>query len=260
MLSFQENNSDISIILNNKLSITQVSDIFNICYDSKSWTLTQFEPVFHSEAISDLSDDLFIGTFSLNNGMKITGSNSLELQKIYLEWEAEQLNRNFITFLLPENKNDLYCGIAPFNPYFFAVINKLARSSHGLDLIGLGTFLSKRELKFIHQYCSFHPALRNFLSLKNPDSKRVILSCKIVELLVDNAISHVVGYRDKMRFKNLYTSNNIDISTDEVNFFSTKFLMEYDHILDSSSIWKEEFDFFNSVSHGGQLDILNLPF
>lgn len=262
MFSFKENGLDISISFNNKLSINQVSDTLNISFSGKKYLLTELEPTFKSESISTFSDEILVGSFLLNNGVCISSENSIEIQKKYLSWESSQLNRSNITFILPKSRDDTNSGIPSFHPYFLAVVNKLARTSRGIDLVGYGKYFEQNELNFIHQYCTFHPALRQFLTLKEhlSNSSRIVISCKIIELLLDSAIAHVVGYRDKIRFNNLYLSHNSPINNDEIDFFSSKFLIEYEHVLDSSCIWKEEFDFFKGVGSGGHLDILNLPF
>ncbi|MBF4453888.1 hypothetical protein IRT38_00470 (plasmid) [Acinetobacter sp. SK-43] len=262
MFSFKENGFDISIGFNNKLSINRVSDNIDISISGEKYLLSDLNPIFKSESISNISDEIYIGSFLLNNGISISGENSIELQKAYLLWESNQLNRSNITFILPKNRDDKKSGIPLFHPYFFAVVNKLARTSSGLDLVGFGKYFDQNEINFIHQYCTFHPALRQFLTLKLhlSNSNRIVVQCRIIELILESAIAHVVGYRDKIRFNNLYLSHNIPTNNDEIDFFITKFLMEYDHVLDSSCIWKEEFDFFKGVGSGGHLDILNLPF
>lgn len=52
----------------------------------------------------------------------------------------------------------------------------------------------------------------------------------------------------------------IEVESESVDFASSKFLMEYEHVLDAPSIWKESIDFYSYESSGGFLDVLNLPF
>ena len=79
---------------------------------------------------------------------------------------------------------------------------------------------------------------------------------------MDNALAHVEGYRDKIRFESLYQLRDmrIEVESESVDFASSKFLMEYEHVLDAPSIWKESIDFYSYESSGGFLDVLNLPF
>lgn len=264
MLELNENGCLIAITLKNKLSIDKVSDIICLTLNNEHISLTSLAPKFKSVSVSSDDENILNGNFTLSNGIFISDSNSVELQKLYLKWEVKQLNRSSITFKVPSNRYDSKGGVAPYNPYFFAVVNKLARTTHGFDLIGFGEYLSLNEMKFVHQYCSFHPALRKYISLKDESgiSERVSISCKSFELIVDNALAHVVGYRDKVRFESLYQMRDMQIvaELDENDFGTSKFLIEYDHVLDSPSIWKESIDFYNYESSGGLLDVLNLPF
>lgn len=264
MLELNENGCTITVKLKNKLSIENVSDIICLSVNDDELPLTQLSPKFKSTSVSSDDDNILNGQFSLSNGIVFSIPNSVELQNLYLEWEAIQLDRSCITFKVPSSRYDTKGGVAPYNPYFFAVVNKLARTTHGFDLIGFGEYLTRNEMKFVHQYCSFHPALRKYISLKDESgiSERVSIGCKIFELIVDNALAHVEGYRDKIRFESLYQMRDIqvEVELEQDDFATSKFLMEYEHVLDSPSIWKESIDFYNYESSGGFLDVLNLPF
>ncbi|BBL22166.1 MULTISPECIES: hypothetical protein [Acinetobacter] len=265
MLEFIENDKHIQIALKNKLSISSVGEIINLTVDNTNYNLRGLSPQFKSASISLENENVFNGVFSFTDGLTISGKNSIELQELYLGWEAVQLERTHVTFKVPVSRIDSTGGVAPYNPYFFAVVNKIARISKSFDLIGFGEFLDDREMKFVHQYCSFHPALRKHITMKDEfgSSERVSISCKAFELLVFNALAHVEGYRDKLRFKSLYESRSkqVEMHVDlDDEFSSSKFLMEYEHVLDSPSIWNESFDFYNYESSGGLLDFLNLPF
>lgn len=266
MLELHENGKHIKIGLTSKLSISSVNEIIQLTVDNSNHNLRDLNPQFQSASICSDNENIFNGIFTLSDGLTISGGNAIELQKFYLKWEAAQLERTNVTFKVPSSRNDKTGGVAPFNPYFFAVVNKVARTSKSFDLIGFGEFLSHDELKFVHQYCSFHPALRKYISIKNESglAERVSISCKSFELIVVNALAHVEGYRDKLRFESLYVLRGCEIAKpielDEGDFSSSKFLMEFDHVLDSPSIWSESIDFYNHESSGGLLDILNLPF
>ncbi len=264
MLELKENGCNITITLKNKLSIENVSDIICLSVNNEQLPLTQLAPKFKSTSVNSDDENILNGIFTLSNGIIFSAPNSTELQNLYLQWEATQLNRSSITFKVPTSRYDSKGGVAPYNPYFFAIVNKLARTTHGFDLIGFGEYLSRNEMKFVHQYCSFHPALRNYISLKDESgiSERVSISCKAFELIVDNALAHVEGYRDKIRFESLYQLRDmrIEVESESVDFASSKFLMEYEHVLDAPSIWKESIDFYSYESSGGFLDVLNLPF
>jgi hypothetical protein len=260
MLEINEFGHKIELFYNNKISITQVSDLISVSIDkSDSICLSLLKPNFSSTAVSIISDDVFNGTFHLENGMKISGVNSLLIQEKYLDWEANILTKSYITFKIPADRTDNRSGVAPFNPYFFAVINKLARTIRGFDLVGFGQYLSSEELNFVHQYCSFHPELRNFIFSKVGinNGNRVQIPCKVFELFVESALAHVDGYRDKIRFSTMFQSRGL---TDDLEPFTSKFLMEYEHVLDAPTIYKECFDFNYLEGSGGLLDVLNLPF
>lgn len=256
--------SEIEISINNKLSIKCVSDAFNIRIENKIKCLTELHPSFLSTEINEENEALLNGSFELSNGMIISGLQALNLQQQYLAWEDTQLCKKNVTFKVPLSKEDCKGGVAPYNPYFFAIINKLARTSKNFDLKGVGEYLSQREIDFVHQYCSFHPALRQFLSIKDDyfHSDRTMIPCKIFELMVESALAHVEGYRDKIRFKALYESRALTLNKDgdDLDTDTIKFLMENEHVLDSLSIWSEDFDFYSNQSSGGFLDMLNLPF
>lgn len=264
MLELNENGWNCTVTLKNKLSIDNVSDI--VCFESQNKIiLDNMLPLkFTSNSVSSENEDILNGHFTLSDEVDLSVSNSIKVQELYLQWEAEQLERKTVTFKVPTNRFDCKSGVAPYNPYFFAVVNKLARKTHGFDLIGFGEYLNRLELKFVHQYCSFHPELREYISIKDElgSSERVSISCRAFELVVDSALAHVAGFRDKLRFKALYDSRSmpIDVGFDSDDFATTKFLIEYDHVLDSPSIWKESIDFYNYESSGGFLDVLNLPF
>lgn len=264
MLELNENGCLISISLKNKLSIEKVSDIICLSVNNEHINLTSLSPKFKSDSISNEDENILRGIFTLSNGICFSEINSMALQNLYLQWEENQLSRSSVTFKVPSSRYDDKGGVAPYNPYFFAVVNKLARRSHGFDLIGFGEYLLWNEMKFVHQYCSFHPALRKYITLKDESgiSERISISCKAFELIVENALAHVAGYRDKIRFESLYQMRGMEIGIDLDNndFTTSKFLMEYDHVLDSPSIWKESIDFYNYESSGGLLDVLNLPF
>lgn len=263
MLELIENEVKIIVKINNKLSIKDVNDIIDIELNHKIFNLNQLIFKFTSTTASD-EEDIFHGYFTLSNDIKLSDYNSEKLQRLYLQWEKIQLSRSSVTFKIPMDRYDCNSGVAPFNPYFFAIVNNLARTSHGFDLVGFGKYLSDNELKFVHQYCSFHPSLRDYLCIKKESSvsERIVIPCKVFELIVDSALAHVSGYRDKIRFKSLYHSRNIGIELDLDNedFSTSKFLIEFDHVLDSPSIYKESFDFNYYESSGGFLDVLNLPF
>lgn len=263
MLKINEFGHSIEIFYNNKISITQVSDAFGISIDgSNSINLTILAPSFNSSAVSNLNDDILNGVFHLDNGINISGVNAHLIQEKYLDWEASVLNKSHITFKIPTDRTDNSSGVAPYHPYFFAVINNLARTIRGFDLVGFGQYLSTNELRFVHQYCSFHPSLRKFIFSKGElkNDNRVLIPCKVFELIVEGALAHVDGYRDKIRFGALYQSRGLSFDLDDLEPFTSKFLMEYEHVLDAPSIYKESFDFNYLESSGGLLDVLNLPF
>lgn len=265
MLEINDLNQKIELINNNKLSISQVSDAFKISFSAGEYVLlTSLNPRFNSSSIFDEDENLLNGEFVFDNGIKLTGEDSLILQKHYLAWEADCLNRNSVCFKLPRNRDDRMGGVTPSNPYFFAAINKVARVLRGFDLIGFGQYISKEEMAFVHQYCSFHPVLRRFiLSKSNFESlDRVIIPCAVFELFVENALAHVEGYRDKLRFQSLYLTRGVLLNGDPdgLDISESKYLMECEHVLDAPSIYKENFDFGTLESSGGLLDVLNLPF
>lgn len=266
MLDINENGKHIRICLTNKLSISSVNDIIHLTVDNLDNNLRDSALQFKSTSINSDDENIFNGVFTFANGLTISGENAIELQKLYLDWEALQLERTNVTFKVPSSRNDSTGGVAPFNPYFFAVVNKVARISKSFDLTGFGEYLTLQELQFVHQYCSFHPDLRKYISIKDEfgSAERVSISCKAFELIVVNALAHVEGYRDKVRFKSLYESRGTQIEMhtdpDDEDLSTSKFLMEFDHVLDSPSIWNESLDFYNYESSGGLLDLLNLPF
>lgn len=260
MLKINEFGHKIEFFYNNKISIAQVSDAISLSIDgSNSIILSSLTPVFISSAVSSLNDDILNSVFHLENGIQISGVNAHLIQEKYLDWEADKLEKTHVTFKIPTDRADNRSGVAPYNPYFFAVINHIARTIRGFDLVGFGQYLSTNELSFVHQYCSFHPALRKFIFSKGElnNANMVLIPCKVFELIVESALAHVDGYRDKIRFSSLYQSRGL---TDDLEPFTSMFLMEYDHVLDAPSIYKESFDFNYLESSGGLLDILNLPF
>ena len=135
MLEFIENDKHIQIALKNKLSISSVGEIINLTVDNTNYNLRGLSPQFKSASISLENENVFNGVFSFTDGLTISGKNSIELQELYLGWEAVQLERTHVTFKVPVSRIDSTGGVAPYNPYFFAVVNKIARISKSSDRV-----------------------------------------------------------------------------------------------------------------------------
>lgn len=263
MLVFEESGREIKIMKSMKLSISTATDILNVFIDENPYKLIDSDLKFNSTDI--LNDQLLIGNFTLCDSIVLTVEDSFLLQNIYLDWESQQLQRSYITFNNPSSKADTNGGVASYHPYFTAIVNKISRYKN-FDLKGFGKYLSDTEMKFVHQYSAFHPELNKFVKLRDalPSTNRNLLPCGMFDLVVCNALAHVECYRDRVRFDTLYEARNF--KTNDSNFTeyfdlnSCKLMMDYDHVLDSPSIWSEKLDFLNSQSSGGFLDLLNLPF
>lgn len=270
MLEINNLDQKIKIELKNKMSINSALDLVELSINGKVLDKKELEFSFNSFDISDEDDQLFTGEFKVSEGISISDRDALELQKLYLAWEAEKLDRKHVTYMLPSGKDDNKSnGVAMYNPYFLAVANKYSRE-RDFDLLGFGLYLRENEYKFLHQYCAFHPAIRKFITLKDESStnERTVIQCNIFELVVANGLAHIEGYRDHIRFKSIFESKGIEAyddgldddcdENDENYICEMKFLMEYDHVLDSKSIWSESLDFYSGRSSGGQLDLLNI--
>lgn len=273
MLNFSVSQHRINIELRNKLSVGSPKELLKLSIDNSLVSQEDLLCSFDSTDISDHDEQLFDGTFQLTKDLTVDGEAALELQKLYLSWESEKLDRKQVSYTLPcnrdENKSN---GVALYNPYFLAIANKCSRE-RSFDLLGFGQYLSEKEMHFLHQYCAFHPAIKRFLTAKDKAclvDGRSIIPCNIFEMVVENGLAHIEGYRDHLRFQKLFEARSIE-SFDDLSEFDDedeelgdivdlKFLIEYDHVLDSPSIWSENLDFYSKTSSGGQLDLLNMPF
>lgn len=268
MLNIQNSQNSMTIELSKKLSLNAATDLIKLSIDGLLVPQDEVLFTFNSTDISDDDDRLFIGEFRVNEDLVIDGEDALKLQQMYLNWEDEKLNRTHVSYTLPSNRNsDKSNGVAIYNPYFLAAINKHSRNRN-FDMLGFGRYLDEREFAFLHQYCAFHPAIRRFIATKDDYSigGHITIPCHIFEMVIENGLAHIEGYRDHIRFKGIFESRNIEIvddfeeDEDTTDLSNIKFLIEYDHVLDSPSIWNESLDFYSKTSSGGQLDLLNMPF
>ena len=240
---------------NGKLSASSVKDILNLTVNGTEYLLTKDDLTFKSTDILSEFPTIFLGNFSLVDGTVFSVDDSVKIQNLYADWEGRTLNRNTVSYKVPQDRSDQSAGVPAYNPLFLAMVNKVCRDK-GFDLNSFGSFTTKRENLFIQQYTAFHPSIQGFVAKKYLDNNkgfRAQITCKMFEQLVANACSHIEGYRDSLRHKKFAEINGIKPDFEEI-----KFLIEYDHVLDAN-ISDESINFQDGSSDGGMLELFNLP-
>jgi hypothetical protein len=246
------NGNSIEIEILNKLSVSNFLSLLNVKINGQKYEVTHDDFIFSSNGVFvENQINVSNGHFSLKNGMIFSLEDSLNLQEFYLNWEKSILdNKNSVLFKIPENRNDLSGGIPQSNPFFHAVLNKIARK-YEIQPYKLGSYLSEKETKFCYQYVAFHPSSLNLvisrLDLSNI-KKRAPITTDMFELIMNQALKHVSGYRDNLRYAEFAKMNNLHFKKEY------KFLVEYEHILDAD-LKSEKIDFQYREAVGGFLDI-----
>lgn len=251
MHSFIYNNDLYRFELSGKLSINSMFDAFNIYLNDE---LVSFKDISFTSGTEEIFENILNGHFEIKSN-KIDENNSIILQKLYIECESKFKDRAFINFRLSGSPNS-QGGFARGLTGFHALINCLAREFYGFDLISFATYLSIDELRFIQEYCSFHPRIREHIIKKNNTKNNlVVIPTAQLNILIKAALSHVRGYRDFLRLSPMLEKKNISDGFYDSGIYANGLTVSNKFLIDS-----ETFNFNNGEMSGGLLDILSLPF